>query len=66
MQVAAVVEAALALVGGEFGEAGFDVAEGEVVQAKGLHAGAVDDAALGVQVVELGVGGGVFAGVEHA
>ena len=61
MRVVAVVETALAAIGGEFDEAFLDVAETQVMQAEGLHAGAINQMAGRVQVVQARVGGGVFS-----
>ena len=63
--VAAVAEAALAKVGAEFAEGEFDFLAVEVAEAEFLQAGRVDQLAFGVEVVERGVRGGVFAGVER-
>src|SRR5512139_3118257 len=65
VRVAAIGKAALAEVGQEFGEASFDRGKIQVVQAEQLHAGAVDEVAAGVQMVQTCVGGGVLAGIEH-
>lgn len=51
MRMAAVGEAAVAEVGQEFGEASFDRREIQMVQAEQLHAGAVDEVAVGVEVI---------------
>ena len=63
--VAAVAEAALAEVGAEFAEGGFDFLTVEVAEAEFLEAGRVDQFAVGVEVVERGVRGRVFAGIER-
>ena len=65
VRVAAIGEAALAQVGQEFGEAFFYCGKIQMMQAEQLHAGAVDEVAVGVEVIQLGVGGGVLAGIEH-
>ena len=65
VRVAAIGEAALAKVGAEFREASFYRGKIQMMQAEQLHAGAVDEVAVGVEVIQLGVGGGVFAGIEH-
>ena len=63
--MAAIGEAALAEIGQEFGEASFYCGKIQMMQAEQLYAGAVDEVAGGVQVIQLGVGGGVLAGIEH-
>lgn len=65
VRVAAIGEAAFTQVGQEFGEASFDCGEVQMVQSEQLYAGAVDEMAFGVQVVQAGVGGGVFSGIEY-
>ena len=65
MYMAAVVKAALAEILREFHKALFYSAEAQVVQAEGLHAGAVDQAAGLVYPVQPRVSGGVLAGIQH-
>ena len=65
MRVAAIGEAAFAEVGQKFREVSFHRGKIQMVQSEQLHAGAVDQVAARVEVIQLGVGGGVFAGVEH-
>jgi hypothetical protein len=65
VRVAAIGEAALAEIGQEFGEASFYRGKIQVMQAKELHAGTVDEMTVGVEVIKACVGGGVFAGIEH-
>jgi hypothetical protein len=52
VRVAAIGEAALAQVGQEFGEASFYRREIQMMQAEQLHAGAVDEVAVGIQVIQ--------------
>ena len=64
--MAAVAKAALAEVLGEFHESLFYPAEAQMVQAEGLHAGAIDQAAAVIYPVKPRVGGGVFAGIQRS
>lgn len=64
MRVAAIGEAALAEILSEFNKALFYPAQAQVVQAECLYTGAVDEVAVGVQVIQSRMGGGVFAGIE--
>ena len=51
MQMVAVIEAALSTVGHKFNEPFFYIAKIQVVQAEFLHAGAIDQMAVCIQVV---------------
>lgn len=64
VRVAAIGEAALAEVGEEFWEASLHRGKIQMMQAEQLYAGAVDEVAARVQVIQPSVGGGVFAGIE--
>ena len=66
MQMGAVIEAAVIGMGGNIGHATGQLHRGDVVQAKFLKAGGVDQCrgALGVHPVPMGAGGGVLAGVQ--
>ena len=63
--VMAVVEAAVAQIGGEFGKGTLQHAFAQVVQAEFLETGRIDDRAFAVDPVKACESGGVLAGVER-
>ena len=60
----AVAEAALIDQRTEFDECGSEIADAEMVDTEGLHTRRVDQCAVFIQVVQPGMRGGVFAGVQ--
>ncbi len=65
MGVAAIVEAALAEIWRELDEAGFNLSQTQVMQAEHLYAGAVDQIAFCIKVIQARMRGGVFARIQH-
>jgi len=63
--MAAIGKAALSQVGQKFGDASFYRSKVHVMQAEQLHAGAVYEIAVCVQMIQTRVRGGVFAGIEY-
>lgn len=66
MLVGAIAESAFAQVGREFYKPRSDGIGIQVMQAKRLHARAIDQVAVCVEVVKMGAGGGVFARIQRA
>ena len=65
MGVAAIMEAALTQVLCEFDESGFYLAQTQVVQTEHLHAGAIDQIAVGIEMIQPCMCGGVFARIQY-
>ena len=65
LPVAAVVKAALAEILRKFHEALLYAAKAQVMQSKGLHAGAVDQCGFPVDAIKPGMGRGVLARIQR-
>ena len=60
MSVTAIGKAALSEVRRKFNKALFDSAQAQVMQAERLYTWAIDEMAVGIQVVQPCMGGGMF------
>ena len=65
MGVAAIMKAALSEIRRELDEAGFDLTQTQMMQAEHLYAGAVNQIAFGIEMIQTRMRGGVLAGIEH-
>ena len=61
----AVIEFAVAQMRAEFGESAFQHPLGQMMQAKFLEAGRINNDAVGIEMIRAHKGGGVLAGIQR-